>query len=62
MQKIVYLCTSQNESLTMKELEDINNSMGKNGKVISITPARVAGRNNTIDWLIVIETQEEINL
>jgi len=55
MQKIFYLNTSQNTAFINEELEEINRFIGIKGKILSVTPNRIAGRDNTVDWLIVAD-------
>jgi len=55
MQKIFYINTSQNNTLINAYLKEINDFMGKAGKILRVTPSRVPGRDNTVDWLIVAD-------
>jgi hypothetical protein len=55
MQKIFYVNTSQNYALINAYLKEINDFMGKMGKILSVTPSKVPGRDNTVDWLIVAD-------
>lgn len=59
MEKIFYINTSQNNALINAYLKEVNDFMGSRGKVVSITPSRVSGRDNTVDWLVVAEDGKE---
>ena len=62
MQKIFYINTSKNTSLIDAELDEkINKFIGNTGKILSIIPSKVPGRNNTVDWLITAEDGKPID-
>jgi len=62
MEKIFYINTSQNTALIDAYLKEVSDFMGSRGRVVSITPSRVAGKDNTVDWLVVADDGNTLSM